>query len=174
MAGRSRFGRERQGHDMDEAFVIEIVQRAVLTTLQLAAPVLILSLLAGFLISLLQAVTQINEPTLTFLPKILAAALAIFLFFPWMLSLIVSFKGTPGCDGFDFCERTLSGVSGQSATLFDAVVAGVSAMGGDFKGLVNTQGAMRWGWARHGPGGESSTSVARRFLSGSTIQTISR
>lgn len=76
---------------MDEAFVIEIVQRAVLTTLQLAAPVLILSLLAGFLISLLQAVTQINEPTLTFLPKILAAALAIFLFFPWMLSLIVSF-----------------------------------------------------------------------------------
>ncbi len=79
---------------MSEAFVIEIVQRAVLTTLYLAAPILILSLLAGFIISLLQAVTQINEPTLTFLPKILAAALALFLFFPWMLSLIVNFSST--------------------------------------------------------------------------------
>ena len=83
-------------------------------------------------------------------------------------------KDIAGCDGLDFCDLELSGVSAQSVTLFDAVVAGVSAMGGDFKGLVNTQGAMRWGWARHGPGGESSTSVARRFLSGSTIQTISR
>ncbi len=78
---------------MDETFVVEVVQRAVLTTLYLSAPVLLLSLLAGFLVSLFQAVTQINEPTLTFLPKILAAALAMFLFFPWMLSLMVDFAG---------------------------------------------------------------------------------
>jgi flagellar biosynthetic protein FliQ len=77
---------------MTEELVIEIVQRGVLTALYLAAPILLLSLLAGFLVSLFQAVTQINEPTLTFLPKMLAAALAIFLFFPWMLSVIVNFS----------------------------------------------------------------------------------
>ncbi len=77
---------------MTEELVIEIVQRGVLTALYLTAPILLMSLLAGFLISLFQAVTQINEPTLTFFPKLLAAALAIFLFFPWMLSIIVNFS----------------------------------------------------------------------------------
>jgi len=72
--------------------VVEIVQRAIQTTLYLSAPVLLISLAAGLMISLLQAVTQINEPTLTFLPKLLAAALALFIFFPWMISLMVGFS----------------------------------------------------------------------------------
>ena len=76
---------------MTPEFVIEISQRAIETVLLLAAPVLILSLLTGLIVSLFQAVTQINEATLTFLPKILAVALALFLFAPWMLSVIVGF-----------------------------------------------------------------------------------
>jgi flagellar biosynthetic protein FliQ len=77
---------------MTPDLVVEIVQRTIETTLYLAAPVLLISLAVGLLISLLQAVTQINEPTLTFLPKLLAAALALFLFFPWMISLMVGFS----------------------------------------------------------------------------------
>jgi flagellar biosynthetic protein FliQ len=77
---------------MTPDLVVEIVQRTIETTLYLSAPVLLISLAAGLTISLLQAVTQINEPTLTFLPKLLAAALALFLFFPWMISLMVSFS----------------------------------------------------------------------------------
>lgn len=72
-------------------FVIEIVQRATETAILLAGPVLIFSLVTGLLVSLFQAVTQINEATLTFLPKILAVALALILFLPWMMSMIVGF-----------------------------------------------------------------------------------
>lgn len=72
-------------------FVIEIVQRSTETAILLSAPVLIFSLVTGLLVSLFQAVTQINEATLTFLPKILAVALALFLFLPWMMSMIVGF-----------------------------------------------------------------------------------
>lgn len=76
---------------MTSEFVIEIVQRATETAILLSGPVLIFSLVTGLLVSLFQAVTQINEATLTFLPKILAVALALFLFLPWMMSMIVGF-----------------------------------------------------------------------------------
>lgn len=76
---------------MTTEFVIEIVQRATETAVFLSGPVLIFSLVTGLLVSLFQAVTQINEATLTFLPKILAVALALFLFLPWMMSMIVGF-----------------------------------------------------------------------------------
>lgn len=76
---------------MTPEFVVEIVQRATETAILLSGPVLIFSLVTGLLVSLFQAVTQINEATLTFLPKILAVGLALFLFLPWMLSLIVGF-----------------------------------------------------------------------------------
>ncbi len=77
---------------MTPDLVVEIVQRGIQTALYLSAPVLLISISAGLLVSLLQAVTQINEPTLTFLPKLLAAALALFIFFPWMISLMVGFS----------------------------------------------------------------------------------
>jgi len=76
---------------MTTEFVIEIVQRATETAILLSGPVLIFSLVTGLLVSLFQAVTQINEATLTFLPKILAVAFALFLFLPWMMSMIVGF-----------------------------------------------------------------------------------
>lgn len=71
--------------------VVQIIQRAIETVLLLAAPALGFSLAVGLTVSLFQAVTQINEATLTFLPKVLAVALALALFLPWMLSVLVTF-----------------------------------------------------------------------------------
>ena len=71
--------------------VVEIGRRAIETMLLVSAPMLGLSLVIGLLVSLFQAMTQINEATLTFVPKILAVFLATLLFFPWMLSTLVSF-----------------------------------------------------------------------------------
>lgn len=76
---------------MTMELVIEMGQRTIETALLLSAPVLLFSLAAGLIVSLFQAVTQINEATLTFLPKILAVALALLIFAPWMLSMIVEF-----------------------------------------------------------------------------------
>lgn len=76
---------------MTPEFVIEMGQRTLETALLIAAPVLIFSLTAGLVVSLFQAVTQINEATLTFLPKILAIALALIIFLPWMMSTMIGF-----------------------------------------------------------------------------------
>jgi len=56
-----------------------------------AAPVLLISMVVGLVISVFQAVTQIQEPTLTFIPKIVASALAILFFGPFMLALLTDF-----------------------------------------------------------------------------------
>ncbi len=72
-------------------FVIEIVQRSIEGVVLLVAPALLVSLLVGVIVSLFQAVTQINEATVTFLPKVLAVALALFLSLPWMLSFFLDF-----------------------------------------------------------------------------------
>lgn len=76
---------------MTPEFVTEIIQRTIEVAILLAAPVLIASLAIGLLVSLFQAVTQINEATLTFLPKILAAGLALAFFLPWMVSVLTGF-----------------------------------------------------------------------------------
>jgi flagellar biosynthetic protein FliQ len=72
-------------------FVREIIGDAIRTFLLAAGPVLVVSMLVGFLISLLQAVTQVQDFTLTFVPKILAVFLCLLLFLPWMASILVSF-----------------------------------------------------------------------------------
>jgi flagellar biosynthetic protein FliQ len=76
---------------MTQEFVIDMAQKVIETTLLLSAPILILSLVVGLMVSLLQAVTQINEATLTFLPKILVVAIALVVFMPWMLSTMITF-----------------------------------------------------------------------------------
>lgn len=68
-------------------FIIEALKVAIL----LAAPVLIFGLVAGLIVSIFQAATQVNEMTLVFIPKMLAVGLAILIFFPWMLRIIISF-----------------------------------------------------------------------------------
>jgi len=76
---------------MTPEFAIDIGQKVIETVLLISAPILLVSLVAGLMISLLQAVTSINEATLTFLPKIIVVAIALVLFMPWMLSTLISF-----------------------------------------------------------------------------------
>jgi flagellar biosynthetic protein FliQ len=61
------------------------------TILLVSAPTLLVSLIVGLLVSLLQAVTQIQEFTLTFVPKIIAVFVALFVCFPWIASIVISF-----------------------------------------------------------------------------------
>jgi len=66
-------------------------QEALLTLLMVAAPVLGVVLVVGLLISLFQAITQINEATLTFIPKLVAAVLVFAIAGPWMLNILVDY-----------------------------------------------------------------------------------
>ena len=76
---------------MTQEFVIYIGTQTIYTVLKVAAPMLIAGLTVGLLIAIFQAVTQIHEMTLTFIPKILAVTLALIVFMPWMLNTILSF-----------------------------------------------------------------------------------
>ena len=74
--------------------VIGVGRSALELTLSLAGPVLLFGLVAGLAVSVFQALTQINEITLTFIPKIVATAAALVLFGPWMLTKLVGFTTT--------------------------------------------------------------------------------
>ena len=71
--------------------VLEIGQQAITTILLVAGPMLGLSLVVGLLVSAFQAMTQINEMTLTFLPKIGTMFVVLLVMFPWMLQILVGF-----------------------------------------------------------------------------------
>jgi len=70
---------------------IGLGREAIFVTLLVASPVLILSMLVGLIVSIFQAVTQIQEPTLAFIPKILVSGLAILFFGPFMLAILTDF-----------------------------------------------------------------------------------
>jgi flagellar biosynthesis protein FliQ len=76
---------------MNEDLVIKLGQEAMKTTALIAGPILAITLLIGLLISIFQALTQINEATLTFVPKILVVALIIILAGPWMLDVMTTY-----------------------------------------------------------------------------------
>jgi flagellar biosynthesis protein FliQ len=76
---------------MTPQYVLSLGREAITLTLLVSAPMLTFGLIVGLLISILQAVTQIHEMTLTFIPKIVAVALAMLLFLPWMINLLVDF-----------------------------------------------------------------------------------
>jgi flagellar biosynthetic protein FliQ len=76
---------------MTPQFVLSLGREAIMLTLMVSAPMLAFGLIVGLAISVLQAVTQIHEMTLTFIPKIVAVALALLIFLPWMINLIVDF-----------------------------------------------------------------------------------
>jgi flagellar biosynthetic protein FliQ len=71
--------------------IVGLVQQALEVTLLLSAPMLLAALITGLVISVFQAATQINEMTLSFIPKLLAIFAALVLAGPWMLSVIVDF-----------------------------------------------------------------------------------
>ena len=74
--------------------VMSIAYQAMMVTLYLGAPLLITALLIGLLVSLFQAATQINEMTLSFIPKILGVFAVLIVAGPWLLSLITDFTRT--------------------------------------------------------------------------------
>lgn len=76
---------------MSQAVVLDIMKDALTTTILIALPVLVIALAVGLLISILQATTQVQEQTLTFVPKILAVFLSLILFGTFMLNTLLSF-----------------------------------------------------------------------------------
>ncbi len=79
---------------MIEANAIGVVQEALKTVVYAAAPPLLMGLVVGVIVSIFQTVTSIQEPTLAFVPKILAVFMAIFLFGKWMMDIISGFTMT--------------------------------------------------------------------------------
>jgi flagellar biosynthetic protein FliQ len=71
--------------------VVSIGREALMLTLMMAGPMLLFGLVVGVLVALFQAVTQIQEMTLTFVPKIVAVAVALLLFLPWMINIATDF-----------------------------------------------------------------------------------
>jgi len=76
---------------MDQEMVLYLITRSVNTALLLSGPILLVGLVVGLLIGIFQAATQINEMTLTFIPKMLAVLATLIIGLPWMLEQILSF-----------------------------------------------------------------------------------
>ncbi|MFH0765916.1 MAG: flagellar biosynthesis protein FliQ [Calditrichota bacterium] len=76
---------------MSPDFAIWICRQTLYTALLLAAPMLIAGLVVGLTISIFQAATQVNEMTLTFIPKILAVVIVLLLLMPWMINIMTRF-----------------------------------------------------------------------------------
>jgi len=76
---------------MTPQMVVSIGREALILTLMISGPMLLFGLIVGLAVALFQAVTQIHEMTLTFVPKILAMAAALLIFLPWMINLATDF-----------------------------------------------------------------------------------
>jgi len=79
---------------MTPEMVIAIGQKAIFTAGLLVLPVLIVALAVGLIVSILQAITQIHEMTLTFVPKILAAGILLYFLLPWMIKVLIGYTST--------------------------------------------------------------------------------
>jgi flagellar biosynthetic protein FliQ len=87
---------------MTYATALSLGREAIVVALLVCGPALLLGLVTGLVISIFQAVTQIQEPTLTFIPKIVVVAFAILLFGPFMLAMLT-----------DFMQRVFNDVPGM-------------------------------------------------------------
>jgi flagellar biosynthetic protein FliQ len=76
---------------MDQSQVMEVATKARWVTLEVSMPILGVTLVVGLLVSIFQAVTQLQEPTLTFIPKVLATVVVIVVAGPWMLNTMLGF-----------------------------------------------------------------------------------
>jgi flagellar biosynthetic protein FliQ len=79
---------------MTPEFVVNFAQEAIKVTILVSMPMLVLGLIVGLVISIFQAVTQIQEMTLTFVPKILIVLVALLFFASWMLEQLMNFTTT--------------------------------------------------------------------------------
>lgn len=76
---------------MDQNQIINLVQEALFIIIQISGPVMLIGLVVGVAVALLQALTQVQEMTLAFVPKIFAIFLAMFLLFPLFISILSGF-----------------------------------------------------------------------------------
>jgi len=76
---------------MTTSDISEVLRAAMVAALKLSAPILIVSILLGLVVSIFQAATQIHEQTLTFVPKLVAIALILLILGPWMMETMNDF-----------------------------------------------------------------------------------
>jgi len=76
---------------MTPELVVDLGRQAVETVLMLSAPMLLAGLAVGLLVSIFQAATQINEQTMTFIPKIVVILVSLLLYAPWMMKIMLAF-----------------------------------------------------------------------------------
>jgi flagellar biosynthetic protein FliQ len=86
---------------MNDASIVELARHALMMALLLAAPMLVAALAVGLLVSVMQAVTQIQEQTLAFVPKLIAVAVIFLICLPWLIHTAVRyaselFRAIPG------------------------------------------------------------------------------
>jgi flagellar biosynthetic protein FliQ len=76
---------------VSDALIVDLARNAILMALALAGPMLLVALTVGLLVSVLQAVTQIQEQTLAFVPKLLAVAAVFLIGLPWLMQMAVRY-----------------------------------------------------------------------------------
>jgi len=78
---------------MSDEFVIDLCRKAVMVVLMASGPMLLAGMIVGLIVSIFQATTQINEQTLTFIPKIVAVFVTLLIMTPWIIHTLTSFTG---------------------------------------------------------------------------------
>ncbi len=76
---------------MTPDFAVNVCKKAIQTILMCAAPMLLAGMIIGLMVSIFQAATQINEQTLTFIPKIVGVFVTLLLFGPWIIRTVTTF-----------------------------------------------------------------------------------
>lgn len=77
---------------MNEGVILGLMREALTVGLLVGAPILATTLVVGVVVSIIQAATQVNEATLTFVPKLVAVFVALLLFGPWMMATLLDFS----------------------------------------------------------------------------------
>jgi len=75
---------------VEDIYVLTIMQKVLLMVLEISAPILVVAIVVGLAVSIFQSITQIQEATLTFVPKMIAAILTIIFLMPWMLNVFIT------------------------------------------------------------------------------------
>lgn len=75
---------------MDQEIIITLLQKAFVLVLEVSVPILLTGMVLGLLVSVFQTVTQIQESTLTFVPKIIGSVIVLVVLLPWMFNLFIS------------------------------------------------------------------------------------
>ena len=76
---------------MSQALVIDLARNAIMLALMVGGPLMLVALVVGLVVSVFQAVTQIQEQTLSFVPKLIAVSVAFLVALPWMLEMMIRY-----------------------------------------------------------------------------------